>query len=404
MYLYVRAKSGTPIAFRAGRDKSREETLGYVPGSALIGAFAAAHKFIRPGRNEEFESFFLNNNILFGNLYPSKDPGSKSNKNPLDSYSTSIRPVPKTARTCKRFQGFKYNAAEEDEGRHGVWDSLVAWAVFSLSDMKNANELENLMDCTCGEPMDAFSGFYRRGDDETQWASYDAKKGFFTRTGINRKLGVVEESIIYNREFLQAGNNFFGDWWIDPALKEDFEQFVEDTASGILRVGHNRTRGLGKITFPDGLNNQELDTFELVKNRVLKFGKILNGKAGEFSKYKYYLPITLVSDCILTESPGFYNLKITPNILEKELGIAGSSLIYCNASTRKITGWNVLWGLPKTDELAITMGSVFLFGFNSEPDWNKLAEIQSRGIGIRKSEGFGMVRFADEFHMEVNGV
>lgn len=84
----------------------------------------------------------------------------------------------------------------------------------------------------------------------------------------------------------------------------------------------------------------------------------------------------------------------------RNVSIKGAELIYCNATTRQISGWSSLWGLPKADELAIAMGSVFLFGLKEEPNWQVLATVQEKGIGSRLTEGFGVVRIADEFHVK----
>ncbi len=88
---------------------------------------------------------------------------------------------------------------------------------------------------------------------------------------------------------------------------------------------------------------------------------------------------------------------------------AGSfDLIYQNADTRQILGWNDLWGLPRTKEVAIDTGSVFLFATSIKGEkgleelLSALFKLEQAGIGRRKAEGFGRICISDEFHREID--
>jgi CRISPR-associated protein Csx10 len=91
------------------------------------------------------------------------------------------------------------------------------------------------------------------------------------------------------------------------------------------------------------------------------------------------------------------------------LGIPADSftMVYQNASTRQIMGWNELWGTPRTKEVAIDIGSVFLFSTTIgeeealEALLKTLFELEQAGIGRRKAEGFGRICVSDQFHQEV---
>jgi CRISPR-associated Csx10 family RAMP protein len=210
--------------------------------------------------------------------------------------------------------------------------------------------------------------------------------------------------MLYSREFLQAGDEFYGEWRVDDALVNDFQAFLDDVSGGMLRVGHNRTRGLGKLIFPNDLQPANADTGVDIEARASDFDTRLRQAAGADARHAFYLPVTLTADCIWSDAAGRYRLQITPDVIAEAWGINGAELVYCNAAPRRVSGWSSLWGLPKVDEWAIAMGSVFLFGLPSVPDWQALANGQANGLGIRRAEGFGTVRIADEFHVEVNGV
>lgn len=402
-YFLVNATSLTPIAFRAGRDSRRESTLNYVPGSVLWGGLAAAHLRMRPKADDEFADFFLSGKIVCGNLYPARFSQANRQPNPLDNERSAVRPLPRTARSCKRFSGFKFHSDIDDDPRHGLWDSLIAWAVFSLSDQTEIAPMANLADCPdCREPLDGLAGFYRRGNQSGHWGAADSAKGIFTRTSISRTRGAAEEGMLYSREFLREGNQFCGEWLIDDALAKQFQDFAEEAAEGGWRVGHNRTRGLGK--FDIGLLPTAADTAVAIEARAKSFNAALRSKAGAHAGHAFYLPITLTSDCIWPDAACRYRLQITPAAIAEAWDINDAELIYCNADKRRVSGWNGMWGMPKADEWAIRMGSVFLFGLAAEPDWQKLAEAQAAGLGIRRAEGFGAIRIADEIHWEANSV
>lgn len=403
-YLVI-TTSQTPIAFRAGRDSKRESTLGYVPGSALWGGLATAHLRMRSQSANEFAEFFLSGKVVCGNLYPARFSQGGSAPNPLDNERSPVRPLPRTIRSCKRFDGFRFHSEIDADQRHGVSDSLIAWAAFSLSNQNDTASLMSLADCPdCQEPLDRLAGFYRRGNQTGHWGAAESSKGIFTRTSISRARGSAEEGMLYSREFLREGNLFCGEWQVDDELAPQFQDFVEEATEGGLRVGHNRTRGLGKLGFPSGLLSVVADTPATIEDRAKLFDAALRRAVPTHARHPFYLPITLTSDCIWPDAAKRYRLQITAEVLAEAWGINNAELVYCNADKRRVSGWNGMLGMPKADEWAITMGSVFLFGLEAEPDWQRLADGQTAGLGIRRAEGFGTVRIADEIHWEANSV
>ena len=104
-----------------------------------------------------------------------------------------------------------------------------------------------------------------------------------------------------------------------------------------------------------------------------------------------------------------YRGVINEKLLQELLNISADSfaLICQNADTRQILGWNELWGMPRTKEVAIDTGSVFLFATTIEEEkaleelLKALFELEQAGIGRRKAEGFGRICISDQFHQEV---
>lgn len=409
--------SESPLNFRVSRSTASFETLKYISGTALLGAFAAAH---RKTCNDEskFTRFFLSGDICFGNLYPANFQKCEFSNTDILDKEQPVKPIPNTARSCKRFSGFRFKADASSQERHGVMDSLIYWGLFALSgqtkiEILNAHRNRN---CTyadkhgeCGELLDAFSGFYRRGEDVTEIGKSDAKTSLLTRTGISRETGTVHEGILYNREVLNEGQSFWGTMvFADEALCDDFYDFAEHIGDkGLLRIGNNLTRGLGKLGVPQ-IEEFSSDNIASFKERTAAFNEKFHTEAQGHCVHlqnRFYFPITLQSDAILPDPQLRYQTVLDEDYMHRVGDLADVKLVYQNAGQRRVIGWNALFGLPKAAEWAISMGSVFLFGYDGTIDdcfYQNLYDIEQIGIGKRKSEGFGQVTVADAFHWEVD--
>lgn len=400
-----------PLSFRIGRDTETTSTLPYVPGSTLLGGLAAAHTKL--GRDaDEFTAFFLSEGSSFGNLYPASfaQDDSASELEDLRDERAPVDPVPATARTCKRFGGFAFDQTDSDDPHHGVWDSLIAWAVFRLSNDVALGPLEALKDCPeCGQPTERFSGFYRRNRDTQSIGKAEVRRGLRTRTGIDRRTGTVKHGILYSRQVLKEESQFWGTVTVPDDGARAFESFVEQAnVTRLLRVGNNRTRGFGRIVL-----NLERDkgreSLDAARERIETFTAEVQRQAQEVgveAPHAWYVPLTLRADAILLDAVLRFETTITPTYLAQNWGIPGADLIYQNTTARRIMGWNGLWRLPKADDTAIAKGSVFLFGFREALDDSlvqALVTLQDGGIGARRREGFGRLTVANPFHWEVKG-
>jgi CRISPR-associated protein Csx10 len=404
-----------PLSFRAGRDTKTSETLSYVPGSTLLGGLASAHGLL--GRAPaEFTDFFMREESYFTNLYPV--PSVPENARPeledLQEETAPVYPIPVTARTCKRFGGFKFDQTDGDDPHHGVYDSLIPWAIFALSDKTSIGALEAEKYCLvpeCNEPMDHFTGFYRRSDfNQEAIGKAKAKRGLRTRTGIDRNTGTVKHGILYSREVLRAGSQFWGIVNVPDEQAMAFYDFIEEANRvKLLRLGNNRTRGFGRITL--GLEQSEQrETTETLRQRIDDFTAELRCRAREASidaPHAAYVPLTLTSDVILYDRLLRCQMTITPAYLNEVWGLAGAELIYQNSGARRVMSWNSLWRLPKPDDIALAMGSVFLVAFQeplNESRLQALLTMQNQGVGARRREGFGRLVVANPFHWEVKGL
>ncbi len=406
----------SPLAIRSDHAPGGAASASYISGTTLMGGLATVFRLAHENNTEHFEELFLSGQVQYPNLYPA-------------SFASNlpVYPAPKTAQTCKRFPGFRNQG--EDEPGHGVRDSLLDWAMFELGS-KAVEKDGKAIDTTtllkplhdhkvcpkCQKPMDHFAGYYRRSNEKNgPMMATRADTRLQTHTGINRDTGTVQEGILYNRQVFEEHSRFWGMVKLPEQLVPAFESFVNDVGeSGLVHIGTGRTRGLGKVKLSAKPLEDEQSQFDRFKQRLEAFKETLLERARETFNSShsqpelkpFYFVLTLHSPAILRDELLRYRGTIDVKTMEKLLGWPADTLelLYQAASTRRVTGWNELWGTPRMNEYAIDTGSVFLFASTIEPDnklWQAMFRLEEEGIGRRRAEGFGRVCFSDPFHLEV---
>lgn len=400
MWLQIDMSAQSPLAFRDGRDQERNKTLPYVPGPSLMGGLAYAHQILHPAKTDEFASFFLQERVRFSNCYP-----ADFQSDDLADDAAPVKPLPTTMRSCKRFGGFRFNADQEDEDRRGVTDALGRLALFAMSGETRPDILEPLaLHPNSNQPFDAVRGFFRQdGYNPKNIGKAQDKQILRTHTGINYKTETVSASILYSRQALPRGSKFWGQWWVDDKLADSFMKFAH-ASQELLRVGTGRTRGLGQVQF----NATPVEkTTEDLQKRVDRFSEGFKSEAKQANVdvlNALYVPLLCASDMILHDRLMRNRLQIDGQDLQC-VGIEDAQQIFHAAHVTQLQGWSGLWGLPKADEWAIGMGSVFLLKLPSldQATYEALGRLEDQGLGARRTEGFGTVSVADPIHIELMG-
>ncbi|HLH60943.1 MAG TPA: RAMP superfamily CRISPR-associated protein [Ktedonobacteraceae bacterium] len=425
--LVITLETISPLAIRSDHAQGGSQSAQYISGTTLMGSLASTFKFTRQGQEKEFADLFLSGAVQYPNLYPALFADSG-----LQDAGTPVYPLPKTAQSCKRFSGFKRSYRDDDETRHGVRDTLIDWALYSMQSAPEDKRLKVMDDCKecseCHSPMDHFTGYYRRAaTDPKEIISAKIDLRLQTHTGINRRTGTVQQRILYNREVLEEGMRFWGVLKIDDELArtlepdndvaETLEAFIDEVGhAGLVRVGTGRTRGLGKVLLSLTRADDGQNTFEQFKDRLMAFNRMMHEQANTFNiplPDKFYFAVTLHAPTILRDDLLRYEGTLTAARLAQLASVGQDSnlpadtfeLIYQAASGRHIAGWSELWGTPKANDYAIDTDSVFLFACRLEPDDDTLLRMlyamEQRGIGQRRAEGFGRILISDPFHREV---
>lgn len=393
----------TPLSFRSGRNAAQSKTLDYIPGTSLLGALAKAHQMLGCDK-DEFARFFLHERVRFSNCYPAAFDAKE-----LQGETDPVLPIPMTARSCKRFPGFRFGVDVERKRRQGVTDALIPLALFAMSDERQADLLRPLDTCNCDTPghtLDRVGGYFRRGQQASHYGQPDASKAIRTRTGINYETGTAQSAILYSRQVVQAGTTFWGTWWVDDALSASFEAFITEACKcGVLRIGNNRTRGFGRFS----MNQHTMPDVQpaTIRSHIEAFTALFKQQAataGIDAPAALYVPMLLTSDAILTDPLLRARMRLGAEDLAA-VGIANAELVFHIAGVCQVQGWSSLWKLPKADDWAISMGSVFLFALADASDATiaALLHLQREGVGVRRSEGFGTLTIAHPFHSELAG-
>lgn len=122
--------------------------------------------------------------------------------------------------------------------------------------------------------------------------------------------------------------------------------------------------------------------------------------------YVWFLSDVLLRDNCLraTTDPDIFTRG-----LERELGLKKDSLkvrdnnklLSLMMRSRRTESWQVRWGLPRPSMLGWQAGSCVVYTITGEkPNPKKLAELEAKGIGDRRVEGYGQICFNDQLLTE----
>jgi CRISPR-associated Csx10 family RAMP protein len=436
--LSIRVTAESPLSIRADHAPEGARGAPYIPGTTLVGALAAAYRMLNPAQTEEFEQLFLREQVLYPNLYPASFADKTGrDKSGMEGTDLPVYPIPKTGQSCKRHDGFCTLLADDEAKGHGVRDSLIDWAIAKLGEAQNSDDpvaalrehklcpwphkdwpSPNTKDKLCGEVMDHFNGYYRRNTKTTEFNNDMVKARTNTRlrthTGIDRATGTVEEGILYNREVFDEDTRFWGriQFLDDENLVKHFEDFIKTAnRQRLIRIGTGRTRGMGKVTIGVKRLEEAQNDFASFQERLCGLNNLLHKQANKINGLddSFYFALTLHSPLILCDGLLRYRGTIDEDVLQELLGpgyqISGLKRIYQAASVSRVTGWQEMWGLPRTNEYAIDTGSVFLFECTQPLDeevMHRLFDLEEQGAGKRRVEGFGRICVSDQFHQEIS--
>lgn len=205
-------------------------------------------------------------------------------------------------------------------------------------------------------------------------------KGNEISIAINSQTKSVEDGMLFNSEYLQCKEELIGDIVLP-------EELVDEDKDYTIYLGKMKSKGFGEAVITLKKYNEKESN---LKARIEKLQKQAKEKI---------LTFDLQSDLVLPFNT-IYNVgeqfkSLIGNSKEiKELKFKENKSFI---NTSKLGGYNIINNIRKVDELVITRGSVLTYEID---DFNsilpQLEEIEEKGLGLRKNEGFGRVKISSE--------
>jgi CRISPR-associated protein Csx10 len=386
----ITAELLSPLTIADNRQSYASESLLYMPGSTLRGAIAAHYlREFGDQHSENFQTIFVASPISFPNLLPT-----------TEKELFLPKPIPLTGVSCKRFKGFCFSETTS----HGVGDILAEKVLEEY-----LPEILTLAACPiCNNDMKSFTGFWN-GSIETP-VQYNPTIIYQKHTGIDRTSGTIAQEIFYMTQAMAdyyKNEDDYSKQYLAGAIHltdKEYEILLPVLESSLF-AGADRTRGMGEIkltlteTQPQPTDVAQWNAAFTDRLKALIDNKTDSNQMDQLLNGCYFT-INFDSDAILMDDWLRPTAELTP-VLET-IPAHYIQPILKIARSKTIRGWNSAWGLPKSDDIAVSMGSVYLFKYNGN-DVQKLNQeldqFMMNGIGLRKAEGFGRISICDNFHM-----
>lgn len=205
-------------------------------------------------------------------------------------------------------------------------------------------------------------------------------KGNEISIAINSQTKSVEDGMLFNSEYLQCDEKLIGDIVLPEGL-------VDENKNYTIYLGKMKSKGFGKAVITFGKYEKERAN---LKARIEKLQKQAKEKIFTFDLQS---DLVLPFNTIYNVGEQFKSLIGNSKEISEIKFIENKSYI----NTGKLGGYNIINNIRKVDELVITRGSVLTYEID---DFNsilpKLEEIEEKGLGLRKNEGFGRVKISSE--------
>lgn len=205
-------------------------------------------------------------------------------------------------------------------------------------------------------------------------------KGNEISIAINSQTKSVEDGMLFNSEYLQCDEKLIGDIILPEGLVDENKDYT-------IYLGKMKSKGFGKAVITFGKYEKERAN---LKARIEKLQKQAKEKIFTFDLQS---DLVLPFNTIYNVGEQFKSLIGNSKEISEIKFIENKSYI----NTGKLGGYNIINNIRKVDELVITRGSVLTYEID---DFNsilpQLEEIEEKGLGLRKNEGFGRVKISSE--------
>lgn len=399
--MWLKIKPEEPLILGEVRTDSQFLTsLPYIPGRLLRGAWA--DRLLSQGETAILPRV---QSVRLGNFFPAVEWRD------IDY----VLPMPLTALTCKRKEGFRSEPHPEQAG-HGVVDTLLPHLAYVLLKAHGARFAVPFgIACpSCGSRMEPVRGFFTvyRDGDRLRYARTRLRYHAQTKVALSRHRRAAAEGMLYTASAINPWSSrpdgsadkaalvFLGQVYGKGEVVEALRQALNGAAIGAMH-----TRGYGRIRV-------EGTTVQLpsLRKRVEAFNKTLKELWADLQTLAVnreelpsepdglYFSVDLLAPAVLRDPYGVPTLVLSLNVNGKTL-----TPVWYQARPDFAGGWSETWGLPKPTNLAARMGSAFVFRWGGNPEdlLPALEWVETEGVGERRDESFGECLICHPFHQEV---
>lgn len=193
-----------------------------------------------------------------------------------------------------------------------------------------------------------------------------------------------EESQMFRYEAMEQGQTLIGYIQCEERYVEEFKDLLRKK---VFYIGGSKGSGYGKceITFEENALSYE-------EYRAEQTIQIDFDPAPEHTDNT--MLIYAMSDLILLDSYGMVTNKIDEKYLEKMLHIKSVKLEYMACDTSMTNTYNQKWKANGVQQTSVVAGSIYVYSYKfdeKERTLDAIKEIQEKGIGLRREEGFGQI-------------
>jgi CRISPR-associated protein Csx10 len=290
---------------------------------------------------------------------------------------------------------FSLRSCKAEPGQHGHGDTLVeTWLVDALA--RQGRYVLAADTCGvegCGERR------VRAGD----WVSAaEVRKRVMTRVALDARTGRGEDGQLFSLETVEAGTRFAARV---RNVDADGHDLLKDAACQGLRVGRGRGQGYGRVRI------EALTRFEdavPLHQRVADLDVELRGLErclGADPPAGGYVVATLQTD--LCPPPSIPSGATAEGVFRDALRLDGARALCGSVRAGQRGGYDTRASAesdadtPKAFAAVVRAGSSLLLALPRGLDADvvqRLEDLERRGLGERREEGYGSVRFSDPLH------
>lgn len=366
------------IADNSSSQMGQTSSLRYIPGTAVRGAVVCA--LLQKEGTEGFEKVrqsLLSCAVRFSNAYPCI-PCPKPSAVQQNVSADGPAEASADGRT-----GNAANAGTTSDASAGGdpadYKELIP-TPSGFYESKSGDRFVNVL-----KTGDVDDGMKRAGIGEFCMLEENKVTGFHVTPGSDMKnnlnTGEMDDQKIFRSEYIERGHMFAGYVFTrEEEMAGVLERLFSGFPGGELRIGSGRNQASGRCRI-------------LAVRRTREYPGSEYGKSGEITSPAY---MELLSDTVMRDENGEY-CGLNLRSLEECFGVTGLAVERCASSVRTVQGYNSTWRVRTPSSLMYCKGSVFRLTFEGTILREKVEETMQKGIGIRRSEGFGQILFLDNY-------